>query len=72
LPHFSANSQAAALGLKSYVNTAVGCFGFEEGIFFLDCCRVQQIAPAAGVPIPTTTFPTVCSPMAATRCSNDE
>jgi hypothetical protein len=24
------------------------------------------------VPIPTATFPTVCSPMAATRCSSDE
>ncbi len=45
LPNWSLKSPSAALDSESYLNTAVGCMGFREGFFFLDCCRVSQAAP---------------------------
>jgi hypothetical protein len=45
LANWSTENQAAALLLESYLNTAVGCLGFEEGLFFLDCCRLRAVIP---------------------------
>ncbi|MGB8364818.1 MAG: caspase family protein [Rhizomicrobium sp.] len=45
LANWSLEDQGAALQLSSYLNASVGCIGFEEGLFFLDCCRVREVAP---------------------------
>jgi hypothetical protein len=45
LPNWSQEQAGAALDLGSYVRSAIGCLKFEEGVFMLDCCRVQQSAP---------------------------
>jgi hypothetical protein len=45
LANWSVEDQGAALQLESYLNASVGCLGFEEGIFFLDCCRVREATP---------------------------
>jgi hypothetical protein len=49
LANWSMDDQRAALDLDSYVNTTIGCMKFEEGLFFLDCCRVRaQVLPGIG------------------------
>ena len=45
LANWSLELQGAALHFESYLNAAVGCLNFEEGLFFLDCCRVQEATP---------------------------
>lgn len=45
LANWSTEDAGAALNLESYINTAMGCMNFEEGLFFLDCCRVRKVAP---------------------------
>lgn len=45
LANWSLERPGAALHFESYFNTSLGCFNFEEGLFFLDCCRVQEVAP---------------------------
>lgn len=45
LPDWSSDAPNAALNVDSYVKASVGCLGFKESVFFLDCCRVREIAP---------------------------
>ncbi|MHC2282885.1 hypothetical protein ACVME8_009528 [Bradyrhizobium diazoefficiens] len=45
LPKWSPEDAGAALDLDSYVKSAIGCLKFSEAVFFLDCCRVRQVAP---------------------------
>jgi hypothetical protein len=45
LANWSLEDQGAALQLESYLNASVGCLNFEEGLFFLDCCRVRETTP---------------------------
>lgn len=46
LANWSPMDAGAALHLESYIKASVGCLKFGEAVFFLDCCRVRQIAPA--------------------------
>jgi hypothetical protein len=45
LANWSTDAPGAALQLESYLNASVGCLKFEEGLFFLDCCRLREVAP---------------------------
>jgi Caspase domain len=45
LPNWSFQRPAAALNLQSYINVSLACFHFDEAVYFLDCCRVDQAAP---------------------------
>lgn len=45
LANWSPADAGAALHLESYVKSSVGCLKFSEAVFFLDCCRLRQIAP---------------------------
>jgi hypothetical protein len=45
LPNWSLETPGAALHLQSYINASLGCFGFKEAVYFLDCCRIDQAAP---------------------------
>ncbi|UPJ49274.1 caspase family protein [Bradyrhizobium sp. 200] len=45
LPNWSPQLAGAALDVDSYVKAAIGCLKFSEALFFLDCCRVRQVAP---------------------------
>lgn len=45
LANWSMTEPRASLDLESYVNTAVGCMGFEEGLFFIDSCRLRLPVP---------------------------
>src|SRR5262249_7308819 len=45
MPTWSFDRQGAAIDLQSYVTTISGCLQFDESLFFLDCCRVEQVAP---------------------------
>lgn len=45
LANWSTDAPGAALQLESYLNASVGCLKFEEGLFFLDCCRLREVTP---------------------------